>query len=173
MFVVEEDLFLFPFEERFQLIKKGTDDLSNIMIVPSGDFILSRNNFQEFFSKRNDGAVAFNVEYDIKVFADYIAEPLHITHRFVAEEHKNKLIKAHIEAMRRILPQKGINYVEIPRMVSGEESVKSSTVCKSLKKGHNGPPADVYQARYPFLASINACLKLGRGLLPVLQYQRW
>lgn len=135
VFVVEEELFLFPFEERFQLIKKGTDDLSNIMIVPSGDFILSRNNFPEFFSKRNDGAVAFNVEYDIKVFADYIAEPLHITHRFVAEEHKNKLIKAHIEAMRRILPQKGINYVEIPRMVSGEESVKSSTVCKSLKKG--------------------------------------
>jgi hypothetical protein len=42
-------------------------------------------------------------------------------------------------------------------------------------KGHNDPypQSDVYQARYPFLASINACLKLGRGLLPVLQYQRW
>ena len=28
-------------------------------------------------------------------------------------------------------------------------------------KGHNGPQSDVYQVRYPLLASVNACLKLG------------
>lgn len=36
-------------------------------------------------------------------------------------------------------------------------------------KGHYGPYSDVYQARYPIIASINACLKLGweLGGLPV------
>ena len=133
VFVVEEDLSLFPFEERIKLIKEGTKDIDNIMIVPSGDFILSKNNFREYFLKHEDEVTALNAEYDINIFADYIAKPLHITHRFAGEEPEDKVTKIYNETMRRILPQKGIDFIEIPRMMLEGEIISASRVRKYLK----------------------------------------
>lgn len=134
IFVVEEDLSVFPFEERFKLIAEGTKDLKNVMMVPSGDFILSKNNFQEYFTKEEDKVIALNAEYDINVFADYIAEPLHITHRFAGEEPEDRVTSIYNTAMRKILPQKGITFVEIPRINAGSEIISASKVRKYLEE---------------------------------------
>lgn len=134
IFAVEEDASLFPFEERFKMIKDGLDGTKNIMVVPSGRFILSRNNFQEYFTKIEDEITALNAEYDITVFADYIAKPLHITHRFAGEEPKDKITKIYNDTMKKILPQKGISFVEIPRMEIEGEVVSASKVRKYLKE---------------------------------------
>lgn len=133
IFAVEEDESLFSFEERFKLIVEGVKDLSNIMVVPSGNFILSRNNFWEYFGKDESESVEYNAEYDVNIFADYIAGPLHITHRFVGNEPEDKVTRIYNEAMKRILPGKGINYVEIPRMETEGEIVSASKVRKYLK----------------------------------------
>ena len=133
VFVLEEDTFLFPFEERLQLIKKGTEDMANVMIVPSGEFILSRNNFPEYYSQKQDARTSVNAEYDTNVFADYIAGPLCITHRFAGAEPKGRIKKVYYEAMRRILPQKGVSFVEIPRMMVDGEIVSTSLVQEYLE----------------------------------------
>lgn len=133
IFVVEEDSFLFPFEERFKLIEEGTRDLTDVMVVPSGDFILSRKTFPQFFSKGERDAVVFNAEYDINAFADYIAKPLHITHRFAGEEPKKKIVKAYNETMERILPQKGITYTEFPRLVIDDMVISTAGMRKYLR----------------------------------------
>lgn len=133
IFVVEEDVSLFPFEERFRLIAEGIKDLNNVIVVPNGDFIFSRNNFPEFFTKRKGESVAFSAEYDINIFADYIAGPLHITHRFAGMEDRVKIMKVYNETMQRILSQRGINYVEIPKMMIEDEIVSSSRVRKYLR----------------------------------------
>lgn len=133
VFVVEEDESLFPFEERFKMIQEGVRNLDNIMVVPSGEFILSKNNFKEYFSKQEDETLSINAEYDIHVFADYIAGQLHITHRFVGEEPEDKVTKAYNRAMKKILPPKGIAYVEIPRIMVNDEIVSASRVRKYLR----------------------------------------
>lgn len=133
VFVVEEDASLFPFEERFKLVKEGTKDLVNVKVVPSGDFILSKNNFKEYFSKQ-DAAAAMNAEYDITLFADYIAKPLNITHRFAGEEPKDRTTRIYNEAMRNVLLRQEINYVEIPRIMSGKEVVSASLIRKYLRE---------------------------------------
>lgn len=135
VFAVEEDASLFPFEERYEMIREGVKDLDNIKVVPSGDFIASRNNFQQYFWKVENEATVCNAEYDVNIFADYIAKPLHITHRFVGEEPIDGVTQIYNEAMKRILPQKGIHVVELPRITIEDEIISASSVRKSLRDG--------------------------------------
>ncbi len=135
VFVVEEDESLFPFEERFRLVKEGTKDMENVMVVPSGNFILSRNNFREYFSKEEDEVIALNAEYDIGIFADYIAKPLHITYRFAGQEPEDRVTNIYNEAMRKVLPQKEIFFIEFPRTEIEGEIISASRVRKALKDG--------------------------------------
>ena len=48
--------------------------------------------------------------------------------------------------------------------IDQEENRFGSQNQPTMLKAIMGPQSHVYQARYPFLASINACLKLGSGL---------
>lgn len=133
IFVVEENASLFSFEERFQIIEDAVKDIDGVMVVPSGDFILSKNNFYEYFSKQESKAVTISAEYDIYVFANYIAPPLHITHRFAGEEPEDKTTRLYNEAMKKILPQKGILFEEIPRMKTDDGIISASKVRNYLK----------------------------------------
>lgn len=134
VFVVEEDRSLFTFEERYWLVKEGTKDLDNVKVVPSGQFILSDNNFNEYFTKKDNEVAMLNCEYDIKTFADYIAEPLHISYRFAGEEPIDPLTNIYNEAMQKILPDKGIRFIEIPRKAIDGQIVSASIVRKHLEK---------------------------------------
>lgn len=133
VFVVEENESLFPFEERYKMVLEGAKEFENVIVVPSGEFILSKNNFAEYFSKVSDWDVSINAEYDISIFADCIAGELHITHRFVGEEPEDKVTRIYNETMKRILPQKGIRVVEIPRIAIGSEVISASRVRKYLE----------------------------------------
>lgn len=135
IFVVEEDESLFSFEERFQLVKEGTDDLENVMIVPSGDFILSKNNLREYFLKEEDAPTFINAEYDINIFVNYIARPLHITCRFAGEEPEDNITQIYNDVMRNILPKKGIQFVEFERVKDEDTIISASKVRKYLELG--------------------------------------
>lgn len=132
VFVIEEDISLFSFEERFKMAADAVKDMVNVMVVPSGKFILSENHFPEYFSHCNGELAALHAEYDISLFADYIAKELHITHRFAGEETKDKVKIAYNNAMKKMLPQKGIFFVEVPKMKSGGEDITGYKVIRYL-----------------------------------------
>lgn len=134
IFVVEEDASLFPFEERFEMIKQGVRGIENVAVIPSGEFILSHNNFRQYFLKSEDEAAVCNAEYDINIFADHIAKIFRITHRFVGSEPIDKTTKIYNEAMQKILPEKGIAYVEIPRITVDDEVISASRVREYMRK---------------------------------------
>lgn len=133
VFVLQEDTSLFPFEERFQMIKKGIEDIPNIMVVPNGDFVLSMNNFPDYYKQNYSLTTGMNAEYDVNIFVDYIAKPLHITHRFAGEGVQGRVNKTYYEAMRRILPANGIEFVEIPKMAVGGEKVCTKQIQQYLE----------------------------------------
>ena len=54
IFVVEEDKSIFSFDERFVMICDGVADMKNVMVVPSGSFILTQTSFPEYFVKALD-----------------------------------------------------------------------------------------------------------------------
>lgn len=134
VFVVEEDVSLFTFEERYWLVKEGTKDLANVIVVPGGEFILSGNNFSEYFSKKENEVAVLNAEYDINIFADYIAKAFHISCRFAGEEPIDRLTSIYNKTMREILPNKGIEFIELPRIIIDKEVVSASVVRKYLQE---------------------------------------
>lgn len=132
--VLEESNTMFAFEERFKMAQDGTKGLSNVMVVPSGKFILSKSNFPEYFIKCADlGIASLNAEYDVNMFADYIARPLDITHRFAEEKPEEKIEIIYNRIMQSILPNKGIIFVEIPKMEVKGDTISDLKIRKLLK----------------------------------------
>jgi cytidyltransferase-like protein len=137
IFVVEEDKSLFSFKERFAMVQEGTRDLRRVTVVPSGNFILSQLTFPEYFVKIEDEDMTDNAEYDITLFAENIAPKLHITYRFVGEEREDDVTAAYNSAMKKILPEHGIRFVEIPRktITDGDDTaISASLVRKRLEQ---------------------------------------
>lgn len=136
IFVVQEDLSIFSFAERFAMVRNNTADLANVMVVPSGEFILSRRTFPEYFKKETDAEITENTESDIRLFAEKIAPTLGITHRFAGEELEDEVTDMYNQAMRQILPTYGIRFVEIPRKKNGNSVISASRVRKCLQEGN-------------------------------------
>lgn len=134
IFVVEEDSSLFSFNERFAMVYKGTADLNNVMVVPSGPFILSRTTFPEYFMKAEDKDLDKNIENDVKLFAEKIAGYLNIRYRFAGEEPEDIVTNKYNMCMKKILPKNGIKFVEIPRKKVNGQYISASLVRQCLER---------------------------------------
>lgn len=134
IFVVQEDKSVFPFEDRLRLVSEGVADLPNVMVIPSGRFIISSLTFSEYFNKSELQERVIDTSMDILIFAKEIAPCLHITKRFAGEEPFDKITKQYNESMESILPEYGIEFVEIPRKQSNDEVISASRVRKLLEE---------------------------------------
>lgn len=135
IFAVEEDLSFFPFTDRIELIKKGTADLKNVTVLPSGNFIISRTTFPAYFEKE---AVTENTKVDassdIETFAKYIAPTLNITVRFAGEEPLDIVTRQYNAQMSMLLPKHGIRFEVIPRKEFDGKVISASRVRALLKE---------------------------------------
>ena len=86
IFVVQEDRSDFSFDERLRMVDDGTRDLENVLVVPSGRFIISSLTFEEYFNKSSLQERVIDPSLDVSVFAKEIAPCMNITKRFVGEE---------------------------------------------------------------------------------------
>lgn len=103
VFVVEEDKSIFSFEDRLSLVDAGTKDLDNVIIIPSGRFVLSSLTFSEYFNKSKMQDRVIDTSLDVTIFAREIAPCLHITKRFVGEEPFDSVTRQYNETMRGCL----------------------------------------------------------------------
>jgi [citrate (pro-3S)-lyase] ligase len=135
LFAVEEDKSVFPFADRFELIKQGVADLPNVTVLPSGKFIISSLTFTDYFSKSELQDRTIDPTQDVRLFAEEIAPVLNITVRFAGEEPLDNVTRQYNEAMRRILPEYGIGFEEIARKEADGEVVSASRVRALLGAG--------------------------------------
>lgn len=135
IFVVEEDKSEFPFADRFELVKRGVKNFSNVEVLPSGKFIISQQTFSGYFNKSRLQDVAVDSSEDVEIFAREIAPTLGITIRFAGEEPTDGVTRQYNETMRQILPCHGVDFCEIPRKTFGGEIISASTVRELLKRG--------------------------------------
>jgi [citrate (pro-3S)-lyase] ligase len=132
IFVVEEDKSVFPFEDRIALVRAGTTDLPNVTVLPSGRFIISSLTFADYFDKAEIQDKAIDPSYDVSLFAKEVAPVLGITVRFAGEEPIDLITRQYNDAMRRILPEHGIEFEEIPRREFGDQPISASRVRRLL-----------------------------------------
>ena len=138
IFVVEENLSYFDFKDRMELVKMGTSDLKNVIVLPSGNFIISATTFPGYFYKSNLKEAKIDCSNDLNVFAQYIAPALNIKVRFAGEEPLDPVTNQYNEGMAEILPKNGIRFDVIPRK-NDEEGIgviSASRVRKCLENGN-------------------------------------
>lgn len=131
VFAVQEDRSIFPFSDRFSLMKQGVQDMKSVQIVSGGDFIISNATFPTYFIKGTE-ELAAQTSLDATVFATRIAPALNITVRFVGEEPTDKTTLAYNQAMEQVFSKNGIELKVVPREQKGDQVVSASTVRKAL-----------------------------------------
>lgn len=141
LFVVEEDLSVFPFSVRWELIRKGIAHLKNVVMVSGGMYIVSGAIFPSYFLKNEtvSDVMQKQAELDVKTFANYVVPILGITKRYVGTEHYCKTTEAYNLAMKTILPGYGVEIIEVTRKASGSgenslpDYISASKVRKAIK----------------------------------------
>jgi [citrate (pro-3S)-lyase] ligase len=120
IFVVWEDKSSFPKEVRLDLIKKGTSHLKNVYVHKGENYIISNATFPSYFIKEGVDIVEAQCQLDLKIFAEYIAPALNITTRFVGEEPYCPITSVYNTTMKKLLPEYGIEVIEISRLKVGD-----------------------------------------------------
>ena len=133
--VVSEDKSDFTFAERFELVKRGTEQFPNVEVLPSGNFVISQKTFSGYFNKENLQDVKVDSSQDVRIFAEEIAPSLGINIRFVGEEPEDTVTRTYNENMKNLLPPYGIDFCEIPRREIDGEIISAKTVRAALKVG--------------------------------------
>ena len=128
VFVVREDRSVFPFDVRFQLVKDGVRDLTNVVVLDSSRYIVSGATFPTYFLKKDDPVARIQMELDVTLFASRIAPFFRLVRRFVGTEPTCKLTEGYNDAMRRILPVYDIELVVIERKQSAGGVISASRV---------------------------------------------
>lgn len=134
IFVVEEDKSFFSFQDRFEMVKRGCEDIDNVTVIPSGRYVLSAVTLPGYFEKDDLQDTILDASADLELFAYQIAPVLHIKKRFVGTEPTDRFTAQYNLEMKRILPKTGMELIEIERVKEGEKVVSASTVRKALRE---------------------------------------
>lgn len=84
--LVKEDSSRFPYEDRLDLVLKGTADIPRLTVHRGSEYIISRATFPCYFIKEQSVINHCYTEIDLKIFRQYLAPALGVTHRFVGTE---------------------------------------------------------------------------------------
>lgn len=135
VFVVEENKSFFPYEERFYMVQEGVKHINNVVVLPSGKFMISSLTFSGYFMKEKPDRECFDSFLDLKIFAYYIAPAFGITVRFVGEEPFDAVTASYNRDMKIILRENNIDVLEIPRKrLLGEEVISATKVRSFMQK---------------------------------------
>jgi hypothetical protein len=148
IFVVEEDLSAIPFVDRLFLVHENTKHLSNVIVVPSGDFIISQTTFANYFSKETTQHKA-NAEEDVRIFGELIAPQLNITKRFVGQEPFDRVTSEYNSLMKSILPEFNVELIEIPRYCLNDDPNGNAINATSVRKALIDKDFDFIAKRVP------------------------
>lgn len=128
-----------PYEDRLDLVLKGTTDIPRLTVHRGSEYIISRATFPCYFIKEQSVINHCYTEIDLKIFRQYLAPALGITHRFVGTEPFCTVTAQYNLDMRfwletPTLPAPPITLVEIERLCFQETPISASWVRKLLVK---------------------------------------
>ena len=140
---VKEDLSTFGYEERLAMIQAGCRELNNVSVVEGSDYAISATTFPTYFLKQLSDASDTQMTLDLDLFARHIAPALQASVRFVGSEPTDRLTRRYNELMEQLLPEKGIEVIEIERLLMPSESdeieqdtaISASAVRRFLNEG--------------------------------------
>ncbi len=130
IFLVEENESVFSFDVRYQLIKEATKHLSNVRILLSTKYIISKATFPSYFMKDINTHTHAYMHLDIQVFIAYFMKTFNISKRYVGEEPLDPMTHLYNETMHQLLGKK----LEIIPRLSNNHQVISASYIRQLAK---------------------------------------
>jgi [citrate (pro-3S)-lyase] ligase len=134
VFVVREDRSAFPFTVRKKLVEEGVRDLANVSVLDSSHYAVSAVTFPAYFLKDLDAAATVQMEIDLMLFGRHIAPCFRIDRRFIGSEPYCRTTRIYGKTMRRLLPEYGIETVQLERLPAGEEAISAWRVREALRR---------------------------------------
>ncbi|UUX33205.1 [citrate (pro-3S)-lyase] ligase [Fundicoccus culcitae] len=136
VFVLSEDRSTFSTKDRMAMVKLGTSHLSNVTVVPTGDYMVSQATFPTYFLKDKGileaEKVKIQAEIDAKLFKERIAPALGITIRYVGEEPFSELTDIYNEMMELTFKE-ALQLKIIPRHTIGNDIISATKVRKAIE----------------------------------------
>jgi [citrate (pro-3S)-lyase] ligase len=134
VFVVREDRSAFPFAVRLRLVEEGVRDLPNVTVLDSSFYAVSAVTFPAYFLKDPEAAATVQMEIDLLLFGRHLAPFFHLARRFVGSEPYCRTTRRYGEAMGRLLPDYGVETVQLERLRTGGEAVSAWRVREALRR---------------------------------------
>ncbi|MDR2398479.1 MAG: [citrate (pro-3S)-lyase] ligase, partial [Spirochaetaceae bacterium] len=135
LFILSEDKGEVPARVRRELAVQGTAHIPQVVVQPTGPYLISAVTFPAYFLKSPEVAQEANMRLDLKIFAEHFARPLGITRRFIGDEPLSPLTAAYNRCMHQLLPTYGIEVVQIPRLYAQGDPISASRVRALVKAG--------------------------------------
>lgn len=134
--VAEHKSNMFSYAERVEMLCAATAHLPNVIVARGSDYAVSAATFPSYFIKKASDVAEAQAELDLDVFARHLAPALGAVKRFVGTEPADALTAAYNRTMKRLLPGRGIEVVEIERRKESGEAVSATRVRTLLKDGN-------------------------------------
>lgn len=97
----------FSFQERFNMTQACLMDIGNVTVLPSGPYIISRNDYPTAFLKEKLSNASAHAILDSQVFC-HICKALGIKMAFAGDEPRDELSEIHLNALRKECAKEGI-----------------------------------------------------------------
>ncbi|MDD4159468.1 MAG: [citrate (pro-3S)-lyase] ligase [Synergistaceae bacterium] len=168
--IVQEDLSLFPFRDRLMLAEEGTRHIKNVKFIPSSDYAVSRATFPTYFlkDKGTTSVTQTQAELDTTLFANLFVPELSIKKRFVGTEPFCPTTAKYNEMMKKVLPVRGVDVVEIERLKdSSGTAVSASRVRKAIVESD----FEVLKKMLPPVTIDYLSSEKGRDIIQKLTYE--
>ena len=114
------------------MLKAGTAHLTNCHVEHTDEYLVSRETFPAYFIRDEEHADKVKADLDVELFRTRIAPALHIKKRFVGEEPFSPTTCAYNRRMKELLPESGIELIEIPRLLSISASRVRALILQTL-----------------------------------------
>lgn len=135
VFVVSQDSSIVPYAVRYELVKRGTCHLKNVILHKAGNYIISSATFPSYFIKDGKTVVNTHAKLDLEIFKTYIVPALNIKRRYVGEEPYCEVTKNYNRIMKESLEKDGIECRVIPRLEQDGKAISASRVRACIKEG--------------------------------------
>ena len=130
----EEEVIEFPFEDRFAMTKAALSDLENVLVLPSGPYLIGRDDYPAGYLSGNLGAAHAHGFLDGMVFC-HICNSLGIRLAFAGDEPRDEMSEIHLNTMRQMCAQSNIVLKVAERKRIGDKYISSSLVRKAISAG--------------------------------------
>lgn len=156
LFLLSENFGPIPFAVRKRLVQAGIEDLPNVILQETRDYMISSATFPSYFLKDEDESIRTQAELDLAVFGR-IARTLGIGRRYVGEEKTSRVTALYNRTMEERLPGMGIECKIIPRLETDGRVISASAVRQAIHDGKLETVRDMLpDSTYAYFASSEA-----------------